>query len=311
MRLATRRETNVTMRIGHLLLVALAATGCDPSGKPPPKREIVANLAFRPFQESTSFQARLESSSVLPTMPGKRVQRRTGLYRPIDVINTVGTTYFAELDTSRGKNRTWRFDFESFENQTTTSALNETGTTDYNLPGVSVFVELGDDEPSVELKGDQPPTRSQIDFTVAMAHDLQNLEEWSRFLASQEFPRGRVFEVPDGLYPARLGETFFGPIESSNATVSLFRLGLKGGSEVAFFDVHARMNARAKRGRKTVYMDIESRGRIVARIVDGFIVSYDLNAKVTPRTPQGQMLPEGSGQWEVRFDVDSETLRTP
>jgi hypothetical protein len=294
-------------------LLVILASGCDPSGGANRERqEIVANLAFRPFQEKTSFRAHLESSSVLPMMPSKRVQRRTGLYRPIDVMNTVRTTYFVELDTSRGGERTWRFDFESFENRTTTSALNEAGTTDLNLPDTTLFVQLGGEEgPMVRRKAEESATGSQEEFAVAMARDLQNLEEWSRFLAAKDFRQGTFVEVPEGLHPGMFGEKLFGPIESSNATVSLFRLGIEDGSEVAFFDVHARMNARPVEKGKTDYYDIESRGQIVARIVDGLIVSYDFKSKVTPRTSTGAMLPKGSGQWEVRFDVDAETLRVP
>jgi hypothetical protein len=306
----------VIERFGTIVLVAfLATTGCDPSGKPPPKKEIVAKLAYRPLEEATSFRATLESTSELPTMPSKKVQRRTGLYRPIDVARTIRATYFAELDSSRRKDRTWRLDFKSFENKTTTSALKETASSDHELTNATLFVQIGKGEPSVRLESKEheelKPTQSQIEYGLAIARDLEHLEQWGRFLSRQEFPQGKFVELPDGLRPGTLAETMFGPIESSNGTVSLFRLGLQDGNEVAHFDVHARLNARSERDGKPVFMDIESNGRIVARVVDGLVTSYDLKSKVTPRTPEGQMLPEGSGTWEVHFAIDPKTVGVP
>lgn len=226
--------------------------------------------------------------------------------RAIEEVTTIESTFYVELLEDRGQREKWRLDFESFE-KTITRSGSSTATTTHDLPDRALVVEASPETIEVTGKDGGSVTGSQRDIATSVVNGLRNRDRWGEFFSKREFPRGKFVEAPADQVLDGFAEAFFGEVLESNTTVSLFRLGIEAGSEVAHFDVHSRTSRAGEDGR--TYLDFEQESRVMLRIVDGLFVSYDTAAKVTPRDAEGKMLRQGSGRWEMRFAIDVDTLR--
>ena len=276
----------------------------QPVPAPPQDQEIVAAPAYRDIAVGTTFYAKLTSQAVVPTEPSKKVRRKTGQLRAVDVTTNVATQFRVTRAPNDGSAEVWKLQFETFSKQTERPDA-PTAKTDHDLPDRTLLVALTEEGPVVTDEEGNPTTESQSEFGVAIARDLATRQAWGKFLSSREFPQGKIVEASENMVLGKFAEVFFGEVLESHTTVSLFRLALEEGSEAAIFEVHSRTKTKAPDGRKDVFMDIESRGKIVVRIVDGVMLRYTVDSKVVPRNEAGAMLPVGSGSWTMTFDVDA------
>lgn len=298
-----------TLKSSALLVAVIAMAGCKNPNAPPPKKEpITAKIAYRPVEPGTSFRASMEAATVVGKKAGRKL-KKIGVFRAQDVSTELTTSFYAEL-VSRGPATKWQLDFDTFSSRTEGTG-SKTAESTYDLPKASLTVtfppegEPAEGEAPVETtvvnKEGEPATESQAEIAIAIAEGLQDWEPWGKFLSSRAFEQGKITEAPKNLYIGSLAEAFYGPVSKAHTTVSLFRLGLEDGNEVAHFDVHSEFRS-GPAGK--AYDDFRAKGRMVVRVVDGTLLSYEIESKVTPRSATGEMLPGGSGKFTMSYLVD-------
>ena len=285
------------LRLWPFLVAALVA-GCEKAPPPAPAAPIVARVDHQPMMPGDSISATLQSSSVTARPPTKEL-KRLGVFRPVDVQRTVETTFGAKLVERSTERTRWRLDFQSFDSVLETSGSKKAAT-DHGLSGTSLIWEKDGETVTVRTDDGKPATKSQSEVASALIEDLENRDPWGKFFSSREFLQAKLVEAPKGLFLAGLAEASLGEIAESHTTVSLFRLGLENEEEVAHFNVNSNMKTELADER---YNDVLASGKVVVRIGDGTLVRYDLDGKVTPRAPTGEMLPTGSGRWTVDFEL--------
>lgn len=302
---------------------AQTATQTVAKGAPQPGDDkISAEPAYRGLPDGTTFRAELTSRSVIPTPPTKEMRRRTGQLRAVDIETTLKARFDATKverepaeDAADGATRpeSWNLSFEVFEKVTERADL-PTATTSHDFPDQTFQVDLVDDEADVRLAKDDTvgeATGFQTKFATAIANDLATRDDWGKFLASREFPQGKIVEVPEGLVLGRFATAFFGPITEAHTTVALFRLGMEDESEVAIFEVNNRMKSASEQEGEEIVIDFETKGKLVVRIIDGLILRYNLDSRIVPRNKAGAMLSSGSGAWDMTFSIDPSSVQRP
>ena len=279
---------------------------CDQPPPPAPPGEVVAKLEARPLGVGTSFRATLEAESVMPRFLSKQKARRTGQIRAVDARVTVTTSFQAELLALEPER--WRIDFEAFSRATQTAGAEE-ATSTYDLPGNAFIAEFGEPAVVTDAEGGDV-TDSQHEYTLAVADVLRERHDWAEYIASREFGQGKIVQGSKGLVLGRFAQALFGPISDPHTTVALFRFDEDAAkNEVAHFEVHSRFKAHSPEGTDGSYFDFEAKGSNALRVNDALLIAYSVAAKVTPRAATGAMLPEGSGSWRAKFEIDATTLK--
>ncbi len=254
----------------------------------------------KPLKPGDQMTGTLKITNVVPTKPPAAL-RQAGVRRPIDVETIIDVTYTAHYVAQEGDSSTWRFDFEQYSSKVQKDEAAAEST--YGLPGESVTASIGGaDGPSVTTKSGEPATESQSKVGIALARAHRARVKWREFFSSRDFVQGEIVKAPVGLFLGDLIESEYGLVTKGATTMSLFRLGMEDEEEVAYMDVSS--NARVDVD-NSKYSEFEMQGKAVVRLSDGALLSYDVEAKVTPRASTGEMLPTGSGSWRAEYQLQS------
>lgn len=268
---------------------------------------MVAAVTYAEVGVGTSFRAQLRAESVARQFPAGRLAKRIGKLRPVEVVTAVDAKFYAELVGAQPEK--WRLDFETFAHVQKREGGEEVRET-FEIGDRAFFVELGPGGATVTDEHGGPATPSQTTQVGAVAAALAERQPWGKFAGSREFAQGKIVEAPAGLVPGRYVAAIYGPVQDGNSTASFFRFGEDATkAEVAHFEVHSRFKTDNAAATDESYYDFEARGKAVLRMDSGFLLGYDVSAKVTPRAKTGAMLPEGSGKWSMSLDIDAQTLQ--
>lgn len=292
--------TNSTCFRGALVLWVLPfcmALKCDNQQAPPPVQQV--ELRASPLAVGAVVRATLTEEAVTPRFLAQQKARRIGQVRAVETTSKTRAEFEAELLAEQPER--WRVTVKSFE-RTSQTAGGHAATASHGLDGGSFEVEHTE-PPTVLLADGTAVTEPQARALLAITKTLAERHAWEKFVASRPFTQGQIIAAPKVVAGNFVGQSF-GALSDANMTVSFQRFDAVGEDEVVVFDVHQSFRATQPNVEDGSYMEFETNGQLRTRQADGRLLGYELSGKATPRAATGEMLPEGSGSWSVRFAVD-------